>query len=161
MTSVARHGRAVIAAVLCAAVIGCTTTKTVHQSAPKPTPTPTVTPVAVLIYLATNRECAQFSTAYSAMEVHLAGTQTRSDLIEDMSKYGEGWRNAFSAAAKVADRSGVPAGHNQARRLAADLQRDAVDIEKLEGEIALGSSGKFNHAWNHTFTDLAETQSQC
>ena len=154
--------RTIAVAGLAAAILSsCTATRTLHHSAPKPAPTPTVTSVAELILLATDRECAQFGKTYSAIGATTEGSGTLNALIAVMAKRGGGWQKAISAAAHIADEPGIPTGINPARTLSAELARDAVDIGKLRGDIAVGRSGKIQHAWNQTFTDLASTQQLC
>jgi hypothetical protein len=155
--------RAIAVCGLAAAIItGCTTTTTVHISGPKPRPTPTVTSAAELILLATARECARFTTTYGAMRAITLDSNANLDaLTAVIAKRGDSWQKAISFAAHVADEPGIPTGNNPARTLAAELARDAVDISNLRGDIALGRSGKIQHAWNQTFTDLASTQQLC
>jgi hypothetical protein len=154
------HG-VVIAGLAAVLVVGCTASRTIHSSAPKPLPTSTITSAAEFIQLAADHECAQFSSTYSAMLADAQGTQTERALIALTAKDGGDWQHAFAAAAEVGNGPRVPVGTNIARTLAADMARDAVDVSKVR--VAVGSAGfdEFSHAWNHAFTDLATTQSQC
>ena len=155
--------RAIAVAGLAVAIVtGCTATTTVHHSAPEPRPTPTVTSAAVLIYLATTRECARFTTTYSAIRAITLGSNTTiGALTPVMARRGGAWQRAISMAAQIADEPGIPRGNNSARTLAGELARDAVDLRMLRVLIAAGRSGTIEHAWNRAFTDLANTQLLC
>ena len=145
-----------------AIVTGCTTTTTVHHSAPRPVPTPTVTSTAELIYLATARECARFTTTFSAIRATTLGSNTTlGALTPVMARRGGAWQRAISLAAHIADKLRIPVGINSARTLADELARDAVDIGRLRAKIAVGRPGTIEHAWNRVFTDLANTQLNC
>ncbi len=112
---------------------------------------------AQLIAQAAQSECEAFSVTYGDIRTNMQIVHNLADLIAVLGLRGAAWERSLSRAARLAGSPSVPIGNNQARRLAVDIARDALDVSEVSFEIDTGKIHMIRRTWNETFADLSVT----
>ena len=142
-------------AVVLAAVAGCAAPVIAHPSARHTAAASPVTQAAAA-------ECRAFTTVSDRIAAATQGDFTNAAIMATLRRRDKAWNKALDAAARLADRPGVPTGDgNKARIVAVDIDEVALAMSQANVAAILGRPSLARKSWTEASGGVSATLVAC